>query len=145
MLTLVCFRSLAAPGFRRLRLRTHSYQVGLKGIGSGAVFLTSPLVGEVAAQRRVGGNATGRNHDTHSTLEEPLPPMTPPTAKLALEDGTVYTGRAFGAHVRDGLGDIGRVPVDDGGDHEVQPRSAELLRFLVVVGDAPLRAMMGSG
>ena len=42
------------------------------------------------------------------------------------------------AQVIDGVGQIGRVPVDDGGDYQVQTRGAELLRVGTTVGDAPL-------
>ena len=47
-------------------------------------------------------------------------------------------GLASAAEVIDGIGQIGRVPVDDGGDHQVQARGAELLRVLASVGDATL-------
>ncbi len=43
-----------------------------------------------------------------------------------------------GAQMRDGVGDVARIPGDDGGDHEVQPRSAELLRLGTALGDPAL-------
>ena len=45
---------------------------------------------------------------------------------------------AGGAQVRHGIGDVGRIPIDDGGDHQVQPRGSELLRLHAAVGDAAL-------
>ena len=50
----------------------------------------------------------------------------------------VRHGLAPGAQVLDSVGEAGRVPVDDGRDHQVQPRGPELLRILAAVGDAPL-------
>jgi hypothetical protein len=47
-------------------------------------------------------------------------------------------GLASAAEVIEGIGQIGRVPVDDRGDHQVQARGAELLRVLAAIGDAPL-------
>jgi hypothetical protein len=38
----------------------------------------------------------------------------------------------------DGIGQVGRVPVDDRGDHQVQPRRPELLRIVTAIGDATL-------
>ena len=43
-----------------------------------------------------------------------------------------------GVQMRDSVGDVGRVPVHDRRDHQVQPRGAELLRLLAAVGDSPL-------
>ena len=43
-----------------------------------------------------------------------------------------------GTQMRHGVGDVGRIPGDDGGDHEVQPRSAELLRLGIALGDSAL-------
>ena len=50
----------------------------------------------------------------------------------------VQDGFALVAHVLDGVGQVGRVPINDGGDHQVQPRHPELLCFLAAVGDAAL-------
>ncbi len=47
-------------------------------------------------------------------------------------------GLTSAAEVIGGVGQIGRVPIDDGGDHQVQARCAELLRILSSVGDATL-------
>jgi hypothetical protein len=42
------------------------------------------------------------------------------------------------AKVCDRIGNIGRVPVDDRGDDEVQARGSELLRFVRTISDAAL-------
>ena len=42
------------------------------------------------------------------------------------------------AQVGDGIGDVGGIPVDDGGDDEVEPRSTTLLSFQVAIGDPAL-------
>ena len=47
--------------------------------------------------------------------------------------------------VLDGFGQVGRVPVHDGGDHQVQPGRAGLLRLLAAVGDAELLALVQAG
>lgn len=41
-------------------------------------------------------------------------------------------------HVIDGIREIGRVPVNDGGNYQIETRCAELLRVLPSVGDATL-------
>ena len=38
----------------------------------------------------------------------------------------------------DGIGEVGGVPIDDGGDHEVQARGPELLGVRSAIGDASL-------
>jgi hypothetical protein len=40
--------------------------------------------------------------------------------------------------VVDGLGQVGRVPIDDGGNHQVQARSPELLGVWTAIGNASL-------
>ena len=50
----------------------------------------------------------------------------------------VRHGFALIAKVLDGIGQIGRVPVYNGGDHQVQTGGAELLRFVPPIGDAAL-------
>ena len=45
---------------------------------------------------------------------------------------------AGSAQVVDGVGHVGRVPPDDGGDHQVQARSAVLLGVAGPLGDTPL-------
>ena len=50
----------------------------------------------------------------------------------------VRDGLALIPQVLDGIGQVGRVPIDDGRDHQVQPRRPELLRLLAAVGDAAL-------
>ena len=43
-----------------------------------------------------------------------------------------------GAQMRHGVGNVRRIPVDDSSDHQVQPRSAELLRLGTALGDPTL-------
>lgn len=45
---------------------------------------------------------------------------------------------ALAAQVIDGIGQVGRIPVDDSGDDEVQTGGTELLRIWTAVSDAPL-------
>jgi hypothetical protein len=45
---------------------------------------------------------------------------------------------AIGAEVGDGICDIGRVPIDDGGYDEIKAGGAELLGLVGPVGDAAL-------
>jgi MFS family permease len=42
------------------------------------------------------------------------------------------------AEVGDRVGDVGRVPIDDGGDDEVETRRPKLLRFMRTIGDSAL-------
>lgn len=46
--------------------------------------------------------------------------------------------------MRHGVGDVGGVPVDDGGDDEIQPRGPELLRLGTTVGNSALLVISAS-
>ncbi len=54
--------------------------------------------------------------------------------------GKQYVGHPPSAipHVIDGIRQVGRVPVNDGGNCQIETRCAELLRVLPSVGDATL-------
>jgi len=45
---------------------------------------------------------------------------------------------ALGPEMFDGVIQVGRVPIDDGGDHQIQAGGPELLGVLVPVGNAAL-------
>ena len=47
-------------------------------------------------------------------------------------------GMAQVAKVVDGIGQVGRIPVDDGRNRQVEPGGAELLRVGATISDAPL-------
>jgi hypothetical protein len=55
-----------------------------------------------------------------------------------MDEKLVGHGFALVAQVLDGIGQIGRVPVNDRGDHQVQTGGAELLCFVAAIGDAAL-------
>jgi hypothetical protein len=61
-----------------------------------------------------------------------------PSERRRVRQQRIRHGPALVSQVLDGVGQIGRVPVHDGGDHQVQPGRAELLRLLAAVGDAAL-------
>ncbi len=61
-----------------------------------------------------------------------------PTHGRAVRQHMVRHGLTFGAKVRNRVGDVGRIPIGDRGDDEVQPRRAEMLRLVRPVGDAAL-------
>ena len=60
------------------------------------------------------------------------------------QSGEVWASNSAGtacpcaAQVIDGISQVGRIPVDDGGDHQVEAGGPELLRVLTAVRDAPL-------
>jgi hypothetical protein len=45
---------------------------------------------------------------------------------------------ALGTQMGHGIGKIGRVPIDDGRDDEIEARGAELLRFMGAIGNPAL-------
>ena len=61
-----------------------------------------------------------------------------PGERRRVGEKPVWQGFALVAKVLDSIGQVGRVPVHDRGDHQVQPGRPELLRFVAPIGDAAL-------
>jgi hypothetical protein len=61
-----------------------------------------------------------------------------PAQRCRVGEQRLGYGLACGAQVCDGIDDVGRIPIDDGGDDQVQPRGPELLCLRAAVGDATL-------
>ena len=61
-----------------------------------------------------------------------------PGARRCMAEKHVWHRFALVSQVLDGIGQIGRIPVYESGDHEVGPGNAELLRFVGAIGDAAL-------
>ena len=61
-----------------------------------------------------------------------------PAHRRGMRQQFVRHGFADRAEVGDSVGDIGRVPIDDGSDDQVETRRPELLRLMRAVGDAAL-------
>ena len=67
--------------------------------------------------------------------------MAPPDRRCVRQKVVGYDF-ATGAEVGDGIGNIGRVPIDDGSDDQVESGGTELLGLMCPVGDA---ALLGVG
>ena len=61
-----------------------------------------------------------------------------PRERRRVGEKHVRHGFALVPQVLDGIGQVGRVPIDDGSDYKVQPGGSELLCSLPTVGDAAL-------
>ncbi len=61
-----------------------------------------------------------------------------PAHRGRVREEIVRHALARGAQVGHGIGHVGRVPPNDGGDHQVQPRRTILLSLVGAVRDAPL-------
>jgi hypothetical protein len=121
--TRLCNRSAPGRGSSRVVERARNQQEGSGGDPRTAEVERSPLL----------GRCRGSIPQEVSRQADVLPAQ-----RCCVAQQRVGHHLACRALMRDGVGDVGGVPVDNGGDDEVQPRRPKLLRLGATVRDPAL-------